>query len=63
MWCTNTDKTLDQPCSNVSADALVDSHISAISGDEVLLQQLLLDAVVTAPMEAYWTAMMMDAAG
>ncbi|XP_048113421.1 voltage-dependent calcium channel subunit alpha-2/delta-4 isoform X1 [Alosa alosa] len=31
--------------------------------DEVLLQQLLFDTVVTAPMEAYWTAMMMDAAG
>lgn len=31
--------------------------------DEVLLQQLLFDAVVTAPMEAYWTALMMDPAG
>ncbi|XP_063052079.1 voltage-dependent calcium channel subunit alpha-2/delta-4 [Engraulis encrasicolus] len=31
--------------------------------DEMLLQQLLFDAVVTAPMEAYWTAMMMDAGG
>ncbi|KAL2093911.1 hypothetical protein ACEWY4_011223 [Coilia grayii] len=31
--------------------------------DEVLLQQLLFDAVVTAPMEAYWTAMMLDANG
>uniref|UniRef100_A0AAY4CMP1 VWFA domain-containing protein n=1 Tax=Denticeps clupeoides TaxID=299321 RepID=A0AAY4CMP1_9TELE len=28
--------------------------------DEVLLQQLLFDAVVTAPLEAYWTALIVD---
>uniref|UniRef100_A0A3Q3K0I8 VWFA domain-containing protein n=1 Tax=Monopterus albus TaxID=43700 RepID=A0A3Q3K0I8_MONAL len=28
--------------------------------DEVLLQQTLFDAVVTAPLEAYWTALMLD---
>uniref|UniRef100_A0AAY4CLL5 VWFA domain-containing protein n=1 Tax=Denticeps clupeoides TaxID=299321 RepID=A0AAY4CLL5_9TELE len=31
--------------------------------DEVLLQQLLFDAVVTAPLEAYWTALMLNAPG
>uniref|UniRef100_A0A673MAS1 Voltage-dependent calcium channel subunit alpha-2/delta-4-like n=1 Tax=Sinocyclocheilus rhinocerous TaxID=307959 RepID=A0A673MAS1_9TELE len=31
--------------------------------DERLLQQTLFDAVVTAPMEAYWTALMLNASG
>ncbi|KAK3536012.1 hypothetical protein QTP70_024504 [Hemibagrus guttatus] len=31
--------------------------------DEVLLQQTLFDAVVTAPLEAYWTALMLSDAG
>ncbi|XP_064795277.1 voltage-dependent calcium channel subunit alpha-2/delta-4 [Oncorhynchus masou masou] len=31
--------------------------------DEELLRQTLFDAVVTAPMEAYWTAMMLDPSG
>ncbi|XP_030621099.1 voltage-dependent calcium channel subunit alpha-2/delta-4 [Chanos chanos] len=31
--------------------------------DEVLLQQTLFDAVVTAPLEAYWTALMLTADG
>ena len=29
-------------------------------GDEVLLQQTLFDAVVTAPLEAYWNALMLN---
>lgn len=29
-------------------------------GDEVLLQQMLFDAVVTAPLEAYWNALMLN---
>lgn len=29
-------------------------------GDEALLQQLLFDAVVTAPLEAYWNALMLN---
>lgn len=33
------------------------------TGDEVLLQQTLFDAVVTAPMEAYWTALMLNTSG
>ncbi|XP_044198970.1 voltage-dependent calcium channel subunit alpha-2/delta-4 [Thunnus albacares] len=31
--------------------------------DELLLQQTLFDAVVTAPMEAYWTALMLNTSG
>ncbi|XP_037551809.1 voltage-dependent calcium channel subunit alpha-2/delta-4 [Nematolebias whitei] len=31
--------------------------------DELLLQQALFDAVVTAPMEAYWTALMLNTSG
>ncbi|XP_042609271.1 voltage-dependent calcium channel subunit alpha-2/delta-4-like [Cyprinus carpio] len=31
--------------------------------DEILLQQVLFDAVVTAPLEAYWTALMLTAPG
>lgn len=34
-----------------------------LKGDEVLLQQTLFDAVVTAPMEAYWTALMLNTSG
>lgn len=30
------------------------------AGDELLLQQLLFDAVVTAPLEAYWNALMLN---
>lgn len=33
------------------------------TGDMQLLQQTLFDAVVTAPMEAYWTALMLNATG
>uniref|UniRef100_A0A671SJG4 Calcium channel, voltage-dependent, alpha 2/delta subunit 4a n=1 Tax=Sinocyclocheilus anshuiensis TaxID=1608454 RepID=A0A671SJG4_9TELE len=33
------------------------------SGDERLLQHTLFDAVVTAPMEAYWTALLLNASG
>lgn len=33
------------------------------AGDAQLLQQTLFDAVVTAPMEAYWTALMLNASG
>lgn len=29
-------------------------------GDEALLQQLLFDAVVTAPLEAYWNTLMLS---
>lgn len=29
-------------------------------GDEELVREVLLDAVVTAPMEAYWTAMALN---
>lgn len=29
-------------------------------GDEMLLQQTLFDAVVTAPLEAYWNALMLN---
>lgn len=30
-------------------------------GDEELVREVLLDAVVTAPMEAYWTALALNA--
>lgn len=33
------------------------------AGDVLLLQQTLFDAVVTAPMEAYWTALMLNTSG
>lgn len=33
---------------------------SCCLGDEVLLQQLLFDAVVTAPLEAYWNTLMLS---
>lgn len=33
------------------------------TGDEELLQQTLFDAVVTAPMEAYWTTIMLNTSG
>lgn len=33
------------------------------TGDVLLLQQTLFDAVVTAPMEAYWTALMLNTSG
>lgn len=33
------------------------------TGDAQLLQQTLFDAVVTAPMEAYWTALMLNTSG
>lgn len=35
-------------------------HLVRYLGDEVLLQQLLFDAVVTAPLEAYWNALMLN---
>ena len=34
-----------------------------LAGDEILLQQTLFDAVVTAPLEAYWTALMLTGNG
>lgn len=34
-----------------------------LTGDVLLLQQTLFDAVVTAPMEAYWTALMLNTSG
>lgn len=34
-----------------------------LTGDVMLLQQTLFDAVVTAPMEAYWTALMLNSSG
>lgn len=36
---------------------------SLSTGDVLLLQQALFDAVVTAPMEAYWTALMLNTSG
>ncbi|KAI2665354.1 Voltage-dependent calcium channel subunit alpha-2/delta-4 [Labeo rohita] len=38
-------------------------NVSVEEGDERLLQQTLFDAVVTAPMEAYWTALLLNASG
>lgn len=34
--------------------------VCAASGDEELLREVLFDAVVTAPMEAYWTALALN---
>lgn len=42
---------------------MVDLHLTKLLrclGDEVLLQQTLFDAVVTAPLEAYWNALMLN---
>lgn len=39
--------------------AVADSAVCC-PGDEVLLQQTLFDAVVTAPVEAYWNALMLN---
>lgn len=36
------------------------TRVRCRQGDELLLQQTLFDAVVTAPMEAYWNAVMLD---
>lgn len=30
------------------------------SGDKVLIQEVLFDAVVTAPLEAYWTSLVLN---
>lgn len=35
-------------------------QLCSYSGDEELVQELLFDAVVTAPMEAYWTALALN---
>lgn len=49
----------------MSADTKHFLFLSAfvLTGDVLLLQQTLFDAVVTAPMEAYWTALMLNTSG
>lgn len=43
--------------------SLLDSQIICFltsSGDKVLIQEVLFDAVVTAPLEAYWTSLVLN---
>lgn len=35
-------------------------HFFAMSGDKELIQEVLFDAVVTAPLEAYWTSLVLN---
>lgn len=36
------------------------SSVFTSSGDKVLIQEVLFDAVVTAPLEAYWTSLVLN---
>lgn len=44
-----------------SADGPTDCvFFFTFSGDKVLIQEVLFDAVVTAPLEAYWTSLVLN---
>lgn len=44
----------------LSADGLTDPVPFTFLGDKVLIQEVLFDAVVTAPLEAYWTSLVLN---
>lgn len=44
----------------LSADGFTDLVPFTFSGDKVLIQEVLFDAVVTAPLEAYWTSLVLN---
>lgn len=44
----------------LSADGFTDPVPFTFLGDKVLIQEVLFDAVVTAPLEAYWTSLVLN---